>query len=473
MKKEDIPYYRVAKEALMKWNGLTEEQANEFIEKSDFEEIESQIGARNSMIYAIEELAKIIGLNEEEKQEFSKEIFGEVENQTIIEKAKNIQDTNRDANKEVLDMLRAVHDGWVKDNGHKFFARDKKIQHLPLEFIGWKEVKSDLLFVKPIAEAVGINVDEKQLEKAYDERVEKFKSDRKIKTNNDLRREIVQSAHFYPALAGQEDILNVLSNKAYISTFVLKENIQDVLKENSFVFDLSNPEITDDMYEFALSFNLLSMFADNSYHLSTEDKKQVIKNAREVQKAYILVENKLYDEVYEEVPAGKYETRTVLKENQKSTDSGVSYRDIVDRVNSITDYDRIYGSINFSNAEEIVKNEKMDKKIRESLEKLEPVDEKEERRNELKKLVTEFGLQRLTDYLSDDDLEIITELRDEEIDRNEDIIKEKEDKIDVLTRRQQLMEKIQKQEGRLKEQERKIESLDYEIKNLEARQGRK
>ena len=266
MKKEDIPYYRVAKEALMKRNGLTEEQANEFIEKSDFEEIESQIGARNSMIYAIEELAKIMGLNEEEKQEFSKEIFGEVENQTIIEKAKNIQDTNRDANKEVLDMLRAVHDGWVKDNGHKFFARDKKIQHLPLEFIGWKKVKSDLLFVKPIAEAVGINVDEKQLEEAYDERVEKFKSDRKIKTNNDLRREIVQSAHFYPALAGQEDILNVLSNKAYISTFVLKENIQDVLKENSFAFDLSNPEITDDMYEFALSFNLLSMFCFYEVH---------------------------------------------------------------------------------------------------------------------------------------------------------------------------------------------------------------
>ena len=128
MKKEDIPYYRVAKEALMKWNGLTEEQANDFIEKSDFEEIEAQIGAKNSMRYAIEELAKIIGLNEEEKQEFSKEIFGEVENQTIIEKAKNIQDTNRDANKEALDMLRAVHDGWVKDNGHKFFARDKKIK---------------------------------------------------------------------------------------------------------------------------------------------------------------------------------------------------------------------------------------------------------------------------------------------------------------------------------------------------------
>ena len=31
MDKKDIPYYQVAREALIKWNGLTEEQADKFI----------------------------------------------------------------------------------------------------------------------------------------------------------------------------------------------------------------------------------------------------------------------------------------------------------------------------------------------------------------------------------------------------------------------------------------------------------
>lgn len=41
MEKMNIPYYQVAKKALMNWNGLNEEEANKLIENSSFEEIEA------------------------------------------------------------------------------------------------------------------------------------------------------------------------------------------------------------------------------------------------------------------------------------------------------------------------------------------------------------------------------------------------------------------------------------------------
>ena len=66
----------------------------------------------------------------------------------------------------IMDTLFHVHDGWVKDNVKKFNAREKKHQHMPSELIGWNEAKADLLFVRPIFEAAGIEVNEEELEQS-------------------------------------------------------------------------------------------------------------------------------------------------------------------------------------------------------------------------------------------------------------------------------------------------------------------
>ena len=70
MDRNNIPYYKVAKEALIKWNGLSEEEANKIIEEQSFDEIESQVHAKASMQYAIDELAKIINLNKGRRSRF-------------------------------------------------------------------------------------------------------------------------------------------------------------------------------------------------------------------------------------------------------------------------------------------------------------------------------------------------------------------------------------------------------------------
>lgn len=194
--KSAIPYYQVAKQALMNWNGLTEEQADKLIEESSFEEIESQVYAQGSMTYAISSIGKSLGLTDEETKQFADEVFGRTSNQEIIsmslyEKLKKFTNdkdkktmpsflSEIDSNMATLitDAMEAVHDGWVEDNAKHFFTkkadRKQQYQFLPLDLIGWDEAKSDLLFIKPIIEYIGGYVNEEEIKKECNNRTIAF-----------------------------------------------------------------------------------------------------------------------------------------------------------------------------------------------------------------------------------------------------------------------------------------------------------
>ena len=56
-------YGEIAKNALIKWNGLSEEEASEKVANSTFEELESQVGAKGSISVACESVAKHLGID--------------------------------------------------------------------------------------------------------------------------------------------------------------------------------------------------------------------------------------------------------------------------------------------------------------------------------------------------------------------------------------------------------------------------
>lgn len=169
MDKNKVPYYQAAKEALMKWNGLTEEEADKMIAESSFEEIEAQVDAKSSMTSAAKSIGKSLGLNEKEISQFIDEIFGRTESTEISDELCNrlkkatltvFRSTPEKSMHElVVDAMEAVHDNWIKDKAGLFFnkkaEKEQQFQYLPLELIGWDEAKSDLLFIKPIIERIG------------------------------------------------------------------------------------------------------------------------------------------------------------------------------------------------------------------------------------------------------------------------------------------------------------------------------
>lgn len=88
---------------------------------------------------------------------------------------------------------------------------------MPIELIGWKEVKSDLLFLNPILQSMGINIREEDLEKTYDDRVKDFFKSWDVKSIDELGEQISKGASFYKSLKGQEDILQALKDPEFVT----------------------------------------------------------------------------------------------------------------------------------------------------------------------------------------------------------------------------------------------------------------
>lgn len=136
-------------------------------------------------------------------------------------------------NQNTLNILSTIHDSWVKKHPDNFMKvndsgerRNKERQFVPLELLDFGEVKSDLIFLKPILEsarewvekAYGINateedklefkpaiiIDEEQLKKEFELRQQQYMIDNGIFSHEDLVAHLSNGAAFYPALEGLE-----------------------------------------------------------------------------------------------------------------------------------------------------------------------------------------------------------------------------------------------------------------------------
>lgn len=212
--KKLTPYRIVAKNALMSWNGLSEDEATKIVTTATFEELEGQVWAKGSMAYAVEALAVINSLDEKQESKVLKAVLGGddpfmTESDEKIFHEYSLADKKEDVNTSILGLLTRVHYGWVKDNAKKFNKEgreNKKYQHLPLAMIGWKEAKADLLFVAPILNALGSEVNESSLEDAYNDLVKNYFTSHLIcdaegEINKEvLARLILEGSDFYAAL---------------------------------------------------------------------------------------------------------------------------------------------------------------------------------------------------------------------------------------------------------------------------------
>lgn len=256
--KMNAPYYSVAKEALMNWNGLTKEEAENIISSQTFDEIEAQVYAKGSMDYAIDGILKYfsdkmeVPVIDSDRKDLANFVYNGSDSRiaSSLELMASSQKTEQ-LNDMIMDTLFAVHDGWVKDNQKKFMARDKKHQHMPSELIGWKEAKADLLFIRPIFERAGVEVNEETLEQVYNDRVKEFFLDRGITTSRQLSDSITKGEEFYPALAGYGDVLVNIKNPDYVDEHVIPAveqkgigKIEDVRK-NIVAQIINNPTAED------------------------------------------------------------------------------------------------------------------------------------------------------------------------------------------------------------------------------------
>ena len=204
------PYQNIAKSALMSWPPyLSEEEANTKIQTESVQQLEGQVFAMGSVKHAVIGIAKVIGLSEEETTRFFDAVINGPEDAEIFgivkEKAQNFSEEQK------LEVLSSIHDGWVVDNSsektfNKKVDRQQLRQYAPLDLIGWNEVKSDLLFLKPIFAAIGVEINEETLAQAYHTRVANYMEKMKINGQDDLTSLVKQGRAYYPSLPEELEI---------------------------------------------------------------------------------------------------------------------------------------------------------------------------------------------------------------------------------------------------------------------------
>lgn len=256
-------YKSVAKDALVKWEGLTEEDALKTVKEQNNAELENRVHASNSVNYAIDGLAKVLNLSFMEKQQFAKAVFEGPENAEIIKevtnKAKGL------TNEQILAVLTVIHDGWVKDNANEQTFEKKKNQqklrqYAPFELIGWNEVKSDMLFLKPILDSLNVPVDSTSLSNAYKNRVADFAMEKAIWSLTDPNS--IKTNFFYNIKKIYPNIPDELAPK-------LVENCDEMSKEVS-----NNLVKTRDAYY--LSEKRINMCVDNMKEYERGNEKEKI-----------------------------------------------------------------------------------------------------------------------------------------------------------------------------------------------------
>lgn len=224
------PYQNVAKAALINWNGLSEEEANDKIQTESVQELENQVYAMGSMKYAVVGIAKQAGLNEEETTKFFEAVINGPENAEIFgivsEKMQGFTEEQK------LGVLTTIHDGWVVDNSsektfNKKVDRQQLRQYAPLELIGWNEVRSDLLFLNPVLASVGVQVDEETLSQAYHNRVANYMEEMKINNQDDLTALVQQGKNYYPVLPEELDARLLPMSEVISSQIIQNWNSKD------------------------------------------------------------------------------------------------------------------------------------------------------------------------------------------------------------------------------------------------------
>ena len=250
------PYIEVARACLSKpgWFSYTPEEIENKLNTSTDAELESEIYAVGSMTAAakqIQNYLKQIGieLTDEEFAQFKEAVLHGSDNAEIF---KIVGNKIKSVNPYDLMMtsLTNVHDKWVQTNPPKFLAREKKHQHMPIELIGWNEVTSDLIYLKPILEASGIEVNEETLKATYYDTVKKFFKARGIKNEADLAAKIPEIASSYHALEGQNEILEKLNDPEFVTTTLMPQiKEKGVGSDLTFIVEATKSAVTKDGFD--------------------------------------------------------------------------------------------------------------------------------------------------------------------------------------------------------------------------------
>jgi hypothetical protein len=214
---------QITRDALMNWNQLSLEEAEEKVQEYGNAEVASNNVTYGSELSSVRGIAQAIGLTEEQAKQLEIDINtkDKVSPELASEINKKIQ--SKGLEETIIEILGVIHDGWVKDNPNKFEARPKNYQFVTLKLLDFKEASLDLLFLQPILEACGISIDIEALQDKFLQEQDEYLKEQSIYSHDDLVKKLSMGEEFYPVLEGLETNKGVKGGEKTLITDLLKD----------------------------------------------------------------------------------------------------------------------------------------------------------------------------------------------------------------------------------------------------------
>ena len=249
---------KIANAAARQWNSAEPKTLEEAMNKTGKSEIASVIGIIKTLGLDDSIAQKLIGTLDEKGKPIGDGIIYTQESipQDIAEQFKDgLEGSGK--YKKILDILSTVHDNWVKNNQDNFLkpGRNRERQFVPLEMLDWDEVVNDLVFLKPILEAAGMEVEPEALKREFEIRQKEYMIDNELYSHEDLVDHLMKGSEAYGTLEALEtknggNIDSLLQQQEIAETMagqmekrgVIAKSREDLSKE---ILESESPELDD------------------------------------------------------------------------------------------------------------------------------------------------------------------------------------------------------------------------------------
>ena len=190
-------YREIARDCLVNWMGMSTEEANSVCEEETIQALEEGngnrygVGAMGSINAALSYIVVRLAMEPDHAEKFREAIINGPDDCGVLKQVR--EEALAISNEENFELLAlaAIHDSWEKDNANEKTIEKKKgkgqlRQYAPLELIGFNEVKSDLIFLEPILDRMGISIDIRALEEEYNKRSAAFCNEHNLHSQEDI-----------------------------------------------------------------------------------------------------------------------------------------------------------------------------------------------------------------------------------------------------------------------------------------------
>ena len=163
--------------------------------------------------------------------------YDNFENIEVFEILKDALKQVSDKEKFVLEILDKIHKDWIAKNAtrptfDKKRSNEQIHQYLDTYFIGWNEVLKDLLFVEPILNIGGMEIDKDKLEEEYYNKIENIILENNLGSEEDFIKLAISQTEDNTPLMDESvtygwEIMNAFKNYKDIQELLKKSSIEN------------------------------------------------------------------------------------------------------------------------------------------------------------------------------------------------------------------------------------------------------